>query len=75
MNNGNQHNEVKGPNEMLREVHLAVCGNEQLGVPGLVADVRELKDWRRRLDLRVATISGGTIVVIALLKWAAEKLT
>lgn len=52
----------------LDEVHLAVCGNKRLGVPGLVQDVRELKEWRRNLDLRTAAISGGITAVVLIAK-------
>jgi hypothetical protein len=48
---------------LLRDVHLAVCGDEKLGVPGLAKDVRELQGWRRRMDLRVAGIAGGVSVL------------
>jgi hypothetical protein len=53
--------------KMIRDIHLAVCGNKDLGVDGLVEDVRKLKSWRRNQDLRVATISGcvaGALFVI-----------
>jgi hypothetical protein len=60
--------------EMLREIHIAVCGNERLGVPGLVEDVREIKRWRRSIDLRAAKISGGICVLFFLAKILVEKL-
>ena len=44
--------------KMLTDIHLAVCGDKELGVEGLVSDVRDLKSWRRKLDLRVAGIAG-----------------
>lgn len=60
--------------EILREIHLAVCGNERLGVSGLVEDVREIKKWRRQVDIRAAKIAGGVCVVIFLAKLLAEKI-
>ena len=45
--------------QMLRDIHLAVCGNPDLGLKGLVSDVKDLKDWRRKLDLRVAGVAGA----------------
>lgn len=53
---------------MIRDVHLAVCGDEDIGVAGLVQEMRELKEWRRKLDLRVAGISGGVSVILFLVK-------
>ena len=54
--------------KMLRDIHLAVCGNKELGVDGLVADVRELKKFRSRVELKVASISGGVAVAVLALK-------
>lgn len=54
--------------KMLGDVHLAVCGDEDIGVAGLVQEMRELKEWRRKLDIRVATISGGVSAVIFIAK-------
>jgi hypothetical protein len=45
--------------KMLSDIHLAVCGDKEIGVDGLVSDVRDLKSWRRKLDLRVAGIAGA----------------
>lgn len=59
--------------ELLRDVHLAVCGNENVGVPGLVKDVRELKEWKRRVELRVAGISGAVSLIVIAAKWFFEK--
>lgn len=43
---------------MIKDMHLAVCGNDELGVNGLVREMREIKKWRRGIDIRVASISG-----------------
>ena len=50
------------------DIHLAVCGNKELGVPGLVRDVADLKEWRRNIDLRVASIAGAMTVALTLAK-------
>ena len=52
----------------MRDVKTAVCGNEALGIHGLVRDVEDLKEWRRKLDLRVAGIAGGVSVVALMIK-------
>ena len=60
--------------KMLRDIHLAVCGDEQLGVTGLVSDVRDLKQFRRKIELRVATVAGGVTILVMLAKAAWEKI-
>lgn len=60
--------------KLLADIHLAVCGNTELGVNGLVADVRDIKDWRRKMDLRVAKIAGGAVLLLFVVKFALEKL-
>jgi hypothetical protein len=60
--------------EMLEEIHLAVCGCERIGVTGLVSEVRELKNWRRKMDLRVAKIAGGTAVLMILAEYLIKKI-
>lgn len=56
--------------KLIRDIHLAVCGDEELGVAGLVAEVKQLKEWRRTMEIRIAKIT-GICVVLGLL---AEKL-
>jgi hypothetical protein len=58
----------------MRDVKLAVCGDTDIGISGLVKDVADLKDWRRRIDLRVAWISGATALAVFIGKWILEKL-
>ena len=53
---------------MIKDMHLAVCGNETLGVSGLVRDMREIKAWRRGIDIRVASISGAITGFVLLVK-------
>lgn len=53
----------------VREIKQAVLGDQKIGLPGLVNDVRTLKQWRARVDLRVATIAGGVSAVVILAKW------
>lgn len=60
--------------EMLREIHLAVCGNEKIGVTGLVSDMREIKSWRRGIDLRVAKVSGLVTSLVLLGKFIWTKI-
>ena len=58
--------------EKLNDVHMALCGDERLGIQGLVKDVGNLKDWRRNLDLRVAKISGMVVIAGLLLGYAFQ---
>ncbi len=60
--------------DMLREIHLAVCGNEKIGINGLVSDMREIKSWRRGIDLRVAKVSGLVTGLVLLGKYFWTKL-
>lgn len=59
----------------LDDVHLAICGNKDLGVDGLVEDVRALKQFRRSLEMKVAGISGGITVVLFAAKAFWSKFT
>lgn len=52
----------------VREIKEAVLGNEKIGLPGLVNDVRDLKCWRSQIDLRTAGIAGFTSAVVLLVK-------
>ena len=60
--------------EMLRDIHMAVCGNDKLGVSGLVSDMREIKAWRRGIDLRVAKVSGLVTALVLFGKYIWTKL-
>ena len=42
----------------VRDIKLAVVGDKHLGVEGLVDEVKRLKKWRTKLDLRIMFISG-----------------
>jgi hypothetical protein len=53
----------------VRDIKIAVCGDERIGIHGLVKDVEDLKAWRRRLDLRVAGIAGFISALVSLLKY------
>ncbi len=44
------------------DTKLAVCGNERLGVPGLLKRVDRLENKDRRRELRFAALSGIFIV-------------
>lgn len=50
-------------------IKIALVGDERLGVPGVISELRDLKSWRTNMDLRIATISGGIAVVAMGLKW------
>ncbi len=63
---------VKDVSDMKDDIHdvkMAVVGNEKLGIPGLSARVNLLEVWRRNLDLRIATMSGGVFVVLFAVKY------
>jgi len=53
----------------VRDIKIAVCGDERIGIHGLVKDVEDLKAWRRRLDLRVAGIAGFISALVSILKY------
>ena len=59
----------------LDDIHLAVCGDKTLGVDGLVEDVRDLKKFRRTMELKTASISGGVAVFVLAAKALWVKLT
>jgi hypothetical protein len=53
----------------LNEVWQAVVGNEATGTTGLVKRVRSLEKWREGMMLKLATVTGGAIVIGLLLKY------
>lgn len=55
--------------EDMKQVRVAVCGDESYGIHGLVREVDDLRVWRKRLDLRVAAIAGAVSTALALAKW------
>lgn len=52
--------------EEQRKTNQALFGDEQLGLKGLVAEMAELKEWRAKVMLNAAAISGGATVVMFL---------
>lgn len=42
--------------EILNKLHLSICGSEQLGIPGLVQDVKDIKNKIDRLEENVSAI-------------------
>lgn len=57
----------------VRDVRMAVCGDKALGVNGLVRDMADLQTWRKKVDLRVASIGGVGGAVVMLAKWLLER--
>ena len=55
-------------------IRIAVCGDEKMGVKGLVSEMRTMKDWRYRMEIRVAGISGGVAVIVLAAKYFITKL-
>lgn len=47
----------------------AVIGEESTGQNGLVKDVAELKAWRSKVTIKVASISGALTVVMLIAKY------
>lgn len=50
--------EVKQMAEDIREIKQAVLGDPAIGLNGLVGDMREMKEFRSGLTVKVATVSG-----------------
>ncbi len=44
--------------EDIREIKLAVLGDEDIGLKGVVGDMKEMKMFRSSLTLKVAAVSG-----------------
>jgi len=61
--------------EDIRDIKLAVLGNKDLGVSGLVNDVSSLKMWRLQIDGRILLISGFITGVVFLLKYLYLKIS
>ena len=50
--------EAKQMAEDIREIKQAVLGDPDIGLNGLVGDMKEMKDFRNTLTVRVATVAG-----------------
>lgn len=55
--------------EDMRQVKTAVVGNAEYRHLGLIQRMTELEAWRARIDLRVAGMSGATVVAVFVIKW------
>jgi hypothetical protein len=54
-------------NEIQEEQHRtnqALFGDEQLGLKGVVSELAELKEWKSKIELKTAAISGGVAVLL-----------
>jgi hypothetical protein len=60
--------------QLLKDIHLAVCGNDKLGVSGLVEDVRDLKRWKSSQDIRSAGVAGIVTGVVLAVKAIFTKV-
>ena len=54
--------------EDVKEIKNAVIGDEKIGLTGLVPRMAKLEKWARRLDVRIATVSGGVCVTVWLVQ-------
>lgn len=50
--------------EDIREIKLAVLGDENVGLKGLVGDMREMKAFRSSLMLRSAAVAGFVAAIV-----------
>lgn len=48
----------------VREIKIAVAGNEKVGLTGLGSRVSAMENKLRTLDIRLATIIGGSAVLM-----------
>ena len=60
--------------KQLTRIEGGLFGDEKLGMDGLVKDMKEMKQWRAKVTLRVTFLTGICMSVIYFLKWAAEGL-
>ena len=64
-------------NELLssvRDIKLAVQGDEKIGITGLVHDVSVLRQWRLQIDGRILLISGFVMGAVFLAKYIWLKI-
>lgn len=54
--------------EDVKEIKNAVIGDEKIGLTGLVPRMAKLEKWARRLDVRIATVSGGVCAALWLVQ-------
>lgn len=59
--------------KMLRDVHEAVIGNDNLGHEGLVRGFQRHDKWIRSADIKIATFFGGFAVIIFLIELYFKK--
>lgn len=44
--------------EDVREIKQAIKGDKNIGLNGLVNDMKEMKDWRGSITIKMAVVSG-----------------
>lgn len=66
-------NALEGLQKDVAQIRIAVCGDDGIGISGLVKDVKDLKKWRQSIDLRVAAVAGGVSVVLFFAKQVLFK--
>lgn len=66
--NADESDQLKVIADDVREIRQAVIGDSKIGLPGLVNEMKTVKRWQARMDIRVATISGGVAVAVVAIK-------
>ncbi len=70
----NDQDEQKQMAEDIREIKQAVLGDPDIGLNGLVGDMREMKEFRSSLHLKVAGVAGAVAAVVVGGKAVLAKL-
>lgn len=61
--------DVRDMKDCLRDVKIAVIGDQEYGQDGLVSRMKAMELWRRNLDIRIASMSGGILVAGFVVKY------
>jgi hypothetical protein len=57
----------------VEDIHLAVIGDQKLGVSGLVNRMGKMEKWRNMIDLRIMAISGFVAGAASIVKHFLTK--
>lgn len=66
--------EAKQMAEDIREIKQAVLGDPDIGLNGLVGDMREMKEFRSNLAVKVAFLSGIVAAAVVGVKTIVSRL-
>ena len=64
---------LRGMEQKINSIHVAVVGDDSLGHEGLVRKVNRHENWIKKCDIKIAGFIGGAVVVVFLIDMILRK--